>query len=51
MAATLRVKMQYLESEGVEKFRCNRSDIKMRGEHNLANAMAVIIAAKINDTG
>jgi len=34
---------------GTEKFRCKRSDIKIRGEHNLANAMAVIIAAKIND--
>ena len=36
-------------SEGNEKFRCSRSDINIRGEHNLANAMAVIIAAKIND--
>jgi len=36
-------------SEGNEKFRCSRSDISIRGEHNLANAMAVIIAAKIND--
>ncbi len=35
-------------SEGDEKFRCSRSDIKIRGEHNLANTMAVIIAAKIN---
>jgi UDP-N-acetylmuramoylalanine--D-glutamate ligase len=34
---------------GTEKFRCKRSDIKIRGEHNLANAMAVIIAAKINE--
>ncbi|MBT8387430.1 MAG: UDP-N-acetylmuramoyl-L-alanine--D-glutamate ligase [Ignavibacteria bacterium] len=34
---------------GTEKFRCKRSDIKIRGEHNLANTMAVIIAAKIND--
>ena len=34
---------------GMEKFRCKRSDIKIRGEHNLANAMAVIIAAKINE--
>jgi len=46
----------YVENEdvifrlaGTEKFRCKRSDIKIRGEHNLANAMAVIIAAKIND--
>lgn len=36
-------------SNDVEKFRCKRSDINIRGEHNLANAMAVIIAAKIND--
>ena len=36
-------------SEGDEKFRCSRSDINLRGEHNLANAMAVIIVAKIND--
>jgi len=35
--------------EGTEKFRCKRSDINIRGEHNLANAMAVIIAAKISD--
>jgi UDP-N-acetylmuramoylalanine--D-glutamate ligase len=35
--------------DGLEKFRCKRSDINIRGEHNLANAMAVIIAAKIND--
>ena len=34
---------------GTEKFRCKRSDIKIRGEHNLANTMAVIIAAKINE--
>ena len=37
------------KSNSDEKFRCSRSDINMRGEHNLANAMAVIIAAKIND--
>jgi len=36
-------------SNSIEKFRCNRSDINIRGEHNLANAMAVIIAAKINE--
>jgi UDP-N-acetylmuramoylalanine--D-glutamate ligase len=30
-----------------EKFRCKRSDINIRGEHNLANAMAVIAAAKV----
>ncbi len=37
------------KSDNDEKFRCNKSDINLRGEHNLANAMAVIIAAKIND--
>jgi UDP-N-acetylmuramoylalanine--D-glutamate ligase len=31
---------------GKETFRCLRNDIKIRGEHNLANAMAVICAAK-----
>ncbi|MEJ5261221.1 MAG: UDP-N-acetylmuramoyl-L-alanine--D-glutamate ligase [Ignavibacterium sp.] len=30
-----------------EKFSCNISDIFIRGEHNIQNAMAVIIAAKI----
>ena len=30
-----------------ETFRCIRSDINIRGEHNLANAMAVICAAKV----
>ncbi len=30
-----------------ENFRCSRSDIKIRGEHNLANAMSVICAAKV----
>jgi UDP-N-acetylmuramoylalanine--D-glutamate ligase len=29
------------------EFRCSLSDINLRGEHNYANAMAVIIAAKI----
>jgi len=33
--------------EGKEKFRCSRNDIKIRGEHNLANAMSVICAAKV----
>jgi UDP-N-acetylmuramoylalanine--D-glutamate ligase len=33
--------------DGNEKFKCKRSDIKIRGEHNLANAMAVISAAKV----
>ncbi len=32
-----------------EEFRCNLSDINLRGEHNYANAMAVINAAKIFD--
>jgi len=32
-----------------EKFSCDISDIKLRGEHNLANAMAVICTAKIFD--
>uniref|UniRef100_A0A7V2ZIT6 UDP-N-acetylmuramoylalanine--D-glutamate ligase n=1 Tax=Ignavibacterium album TaxID=591197 RepID=A0A7V2ZIT6_9BACT len=31
----------------VEKFSCKTSDIFIRGEHNIQNAMAVIIAAKI----
>ena len=30
-----------------EKFRCSRNDINIRGEHNLANAMSVICAAKV----
>ncbi|MCU0364760.1 MAG: UDP-N-acetylmuramoyl-L-alanine--D-glutamate ligase [Ignavibacteriaceae bacterium] len=32
---------------GKESFRCLRNDINIRGEHNLANAMSVICAAKI----
>ena len=32
--------------DGKEKFICSRNDIKIRGEHNLANAMSVICAAK-----
>lgn len=35
------------KNNGEESFRCNRSDINIRGEHNLANAMAVITTAKI----
>lgn len=35
------------KNNGEESFRCNRSDINIRGEHNLANAMAVITAAKV----
>lgn len=33
--------------DGVEHFSCFVSDIFIRGEHNIQNAMAVIIAAKI----
>jgi UDP-N-acetylmuramoylalanine--D-glutamate ligase len=32
---------------GKETFSCLRNDIKIRGEHNLANAMSVICAAKV----
>jgi UDP-N-acetylmuramoylalanine--D-glutamate ligase len=32
---------------GKENFRCSRNDIKIRGEHNLANAMSVICTAKV----
>jgi UDP-N-acetylmuramoylalanine--D-glutamate ligase len=32
---------------GKEEFVCSRNDIKIRGEHNLANAMSVICAAKV----
>jgi UDP-N-acetylmuramoylalanine--D-glutamate ligase len=32
---------------GKEKFRCSRNDINIRGEHNLANAMSVVCAAKV----
>lgn len=35
--------------DGKESFRCLRSDIKIRGEHNLANSMAVISTAKVFD--
>lgn len=34
---------------GKSSFKCNRKDISLRGDHNLQNAMAVIIAAKIFD--
>ncbi len=34
-------------NNSTETFRCSRNDIKIRGEHNLANAMAVICAAKV----
>ena len=32
---------------GQENFRCSRNNINIRGEHNLANAMSVICAAKV----
>lgn len=32
---------------GKEEFVCSRNDINIRGEHNLANAMSVICAAKV----
>ncbi|MFC2119823.1 UDP-N-acetylmuramoyl-L-alanine--D-glutamate ligase, partial [Bacteroidota bacterium] len=35
------------KKNGKELFSCNVSDIRIKGEHNLANAMAVICAAKI----
>jgi UDP-N-acetylmuramoylalanine--D-glutamate ligase len=35
------------KSNGKENFRCSRNDINIRGEHNLANAMSVICAAKL----
>jgi len=35
--------------KGKENFRCSRNDISIRGEHNLANAMSVICAAKVFD--
>ncbi len=34
---------------GKTTFTCSRSDINLKGEHNLANAMAVIAAAKLFD--
>lgn len=33
--------------DGKEEFNCRREDIYLRGDHNLQNAMAVIIAAKV----
>ncbi len=36
-----------LRINDIETFRCKRTDIEIRGEHNLANAMAVITAAKL----
>jgi UDP-N-acetylmuramoylalanine--D-glutamate ligase len=37
----------YFMDGGKEQFRCTLKDINLKGEHNYANAMAVIIAAKI----
>lgn len=37
----------FCEMIGYEKFKCNRGDIYIPGEHNLSNVMAVICAAKI----
>ncbi len=33
--------------DGVDKFSCSVNDINLKGEHNIANAMAVITIAKI----
>ncbi|MCW9066715.1 MAG: UDP-N-acetylmuramoyl-L-alanine--D-glutamate ligase, partial [Ignavibacteriaceae bacterium] len=37
----------HFKKNGKKLFSCNVADIKIKGEHNLANAMAVICAAKI----
>jgi len=37
----------YFMEGGEEQFKCTLKDINLKGEHNYANAMAVIIAAKI----
>ena len=37
------------QKDGKTTFACLRSDINLKGEHNLANAMAVIAAAKLFD--
>ncbi len=39
----------FYSRNGKEEFSCNVSDIFIRGEHNIQNAMAVIVAAKIFD--
>ena len=39
--------MVYFNDNGEELFCCNTSDIALKGEHNLSNAMAVICAAKL----
>ena len=40
--------VKFVQNRKVE-FQCQRDDIFLRGDHNLQNAMAVIIAAKIFD--
>jgi UDP-N-acetylmuramoylalanine--D-glutamate ligase len=37
----------YYEENGKELFKCSSKNINLKGEHNYANAMSVIIAAKI----
>lgn len=37
----------YFRMNSKNEFSCNVSDVKIKGEHNLSNAMAVICAAKI----
>jgi UDP-N-acetylmuramoylalanine--D-glutamate ligase len=37
----------HFRKNGKDLFQCSVSDIKIKGEHNLSNAMAVICAAKI----
>ena len=37
----------YYKENGKELFKCSLKDINLKGEHNYANAMSVIIAAKI----
>jgi UDP-N-acetylmuramoylalanine--D-glutamate ligase len=37
----------FFRMNGKDEFVCSRNDIKIRGEHNLANAMSVICAAKV----
>ena len=38
------------KEKGIEKFRCTTDDISLKGEHNYANAMAVIIAANLSES-
>jgi UDP-N-acetylmuramoylalanine--D-glutamate ligase len=37
----------FYKEEGKELFKCTVDDISLKGEHNYANAMSVIIAAKV----